>query len=125
MGVPEPRYAEESRRRRGMPMGIEFRRVMRVSESRCTTSRRGIFTTSWPRPDCAVSGLMIFRYTYATLLLMQGESPAYVKDQLDHSSIKMSTSTAIGFREPTARPSTGCQASYSCNAESALPLAAD
>jgi integrase len=29
------------------------------------------------------------RHTYATLLLMQGESPAYVKDQLGHSSIKM------------------------------------
>jgi len=29
------------------------------------------------------------RHTYATLLLMQGESPAYVRDQLRHSSIKM------------------------------------
>lgn len=29
------------------------------------------------------------RHTYATLLLMQGESPAYVRDQLGHSSIKM------------------------------------
>ena len=34
------------------------------------------------------------RHTYATLLLMQGESPAYVKEQLGHSSIKM-TSVAI------------------------------
>ena len=29
------------------------------------------------------------RHTYATLLLMQGESPAYVRDQLGHSSIKI------------------------------------
>ena len=29
------------------------------------------------------------RHTYATLLLMQGESPAYVKEQLGHSSIKV------------------------------------
>ena len=29
------------------------------------------------------------RHTYATLLLMQGESPAYVRDQLGHASIKM------------------------------------
>jgi integrase len=29
------------------------------------------------------------RHTHATLLLMQGESPVYVKDQLGHSSIKM------------------------------------
>jgi len=29
------------------------------------------------------------RHTYATLLLMQGESPAYVRDQLGHTSIKM------------------------------------
>src|SRR5215467_3230644 len=29
------------------------------------------------------------RHTYATLLLMQGESPVYVKEQLGHSSIKM------------------------------------
>src|SRR5262249_13708710 len=29
------------------------------------------------------------RHTYATLLLMQGESPVYVKEQLEHSSIKV------------------------------------
>jgi integrase len=29
------------------------------------------------------------RHTNATLLLMRGESPVYVKDQLGHSSIKM------------------------------------
>jgi integrase len=29
------------------------------------------------------------RHTNATLLLMQGNSPVYVKDQLGHSSIKM------------------------------------
>jgi integrase len=29
------------------------------------------------------------RHTYATLLLMQGESPVYVKEQLGHSSIKV------------------------------------
>lgn len=28
-------------------------------------------------------------HTYATLLLMQGQSPAYIKDQLGHSSIKV------------------------------------
>jgi integrase len=29
------------------------------------------------------------RHTFASILLMNGESPAYVKDQLGHSSIKM------------------------------------
>jgi integrase len=29
------------------------------------------------------------RHTYATLLLMQGESPVYFKEQLGHSSIKV------------------------------------
>jgi integrase len=29
------------------------------------------------------------RHTFATLLLMQGESPVYVKEQLGHSSIKV------------------------------------
>jgi integrase len=29
------------------------------------------------------------RHTFASILLMQGESPAYVRDQLGHSSIKM------------------------------------
>jgi integrase len=33
------------------------------------------------------------RHTYATLLLMQGESLVYVKDQLGHSSIKMTVDT--------------------------------
>ena len=29
------------------------------------------------------------RHTFASLLLQQGESPAYVRDQLGHSSIQM------------------------------------
>ena len=29
------------------------------------------------------------RHTFASILLMNGESPVYVKDQLGHSSIKM------------------------------------
>ena len=29
------------------------------------------------------------RHTFASILLMNGESPAYVKDQLGHSSIRM------------------------------------
>ena len=29
------------------------------------------------------------RHTFASLLIQDGESPAYVKDQLGHSSIKM------------------------------------
>jgi integrase len=33
------------------------------------------------------------RHTYATLLIQQGESLAYVKDQLGHSSIKMTVDT--------------------------------
>jgi integrase len=38
-------------------------------------------------PACAVY-IHDLRHTYATLSLMQGESPAYVKEQLGHSSIK-------------------------------------
>jgi integrase len=30
-----------------------------------------------------------FRHSFASILLMNGESPAYVRDQLGHSSIKM------------------------------------
>ena len=33
------------------------------------------------------------RHTYATLLLMQGESPVYVSKQLGHSSIKITVDT--------------------------------
>ena len=33
------------------------------------------------------------RHTYATLLLMQGESPVYVKEQLGHSSITLTVDT--------------------------------
>ncbi len=33
------------------------------------------------------------RHTFATLLITQGESLAYVKDQLGHSSIKMTVDT--------------------------------
>ena len=47
------------------------------------------------------------RHTYATLLLMQGESPAYIKDQLGNSSIKVTwIFTATGYQDRTARPST-------------------
>jgi integrase len=35
----------------------------------------------------------VLRHTYATHLLMQGESPAYVKEQLGHSSIKITVDT--------------------------------
>jgi hypothetical protein len=50
------------------------------------------------------------RHTHATLLLMQGESPVYVKDRLGHSSIKMTVDIyghwipGANRRQPAARP---------------------
>ena len=42
------------------------------------------------------------RHTFASLLLSQGESPVYVKEQLGHSSIKM---TALGPEESSYKVS--------------------
>ncbi len=38
------------------------------------------------RPHC-------LRHTFASLLLQQGESPAYVQGQLDHASIQLTVDT--------------------------------
>ena len=50
------------------------------------------------------------RHTFATLLLNQGESPVYVKDQMGHSSIKITVDVyGNGSAQRTAERSISCQ----------------
>jgi integrase len=59
------------------------------------------------------------RHTFASILLMKGESPAYVKEQLGHSSIKM-TVDVYGHFIPRANR----QAVNKLPSLGSLPLAA-
>ena len=54
-----------------------------------TNVRNRIFHRTLEKAGLHRRPLHATRHTFATLLLMQGESPVYVKDQMGHSSIKV------------------------------------
>jgi integrase len=68
---------------------------------RCTTSRIVTFTRVWRKPSFAGSVSTIYGNTFASLLIQNGESLAYVKEQLGHSSIKI-TMDVYGHLVPGA-----------------------
>ena len=51
--------------------------------------RHRVFYKACEKAGIRRRNLHATRHTFASILLMHGESPAYVKDQLGHSSIKM------------------------------------
>ena len=57
-----------------------------------TTSVRRSSVPSRP-PGCLSTSTHCLRHTFASLLLQQGESPAFVQQQLGHSSIKLTVDT--------------------------------
>lgn len=53
------------------------------------TFKRRVWNPLLPVASLRHRGVHQLRHSYASLLLMQGESPAYVSKQLGHASIKM------------------------------------
>jgi len=58
-----------------------------------TNVRNRIFYRACEKAGLHRRRLHSTRHTFATLLLQQGESPVYVKEQLGHSSITMTVDT--------------------------------
>src|SRR5262245_11341162 len=81
MGVPEPRQDHLGRRQAGRPR--------RRSADGCEELRNRVFLKACDKANIRRRRVHDTRHTFASILLMNGESPGYVKDQLGHSSIKM------------------------------------
>jgi len=68
----------------GKPVGHAERQPMIMRNF-----RKRVFLKACDKANIRRRRLHDTRHTFASILLMNGESPAYVKDQLGHSSIKM------------------------------------